>query len=482
MNEQILAKLIEIANYVFDNLLSIKDGVYTAAELCNEKDALGNKICLSYKEVETHTVEVGTFKCSIPSDRIFFTVWKFEQLCKVKQKDKVHFNKGVDNKEVVKEVAVYYKSNGNELSRRRKALEKHSDNVATDGTSIFYKVNDVWYDLCIGYSDNSIKRVIDALTENPEYFKECALKKIENNEYFNKLELEMYSDLGIDKNAAIQSRENCLKRREQEKIEREQARIEKEKQREEAERKEKEHVIKETEQKVINNEKVSSENFELLCKVYNIKLTPKQIGCLRDRIVSLNGSEYSYWKVKGGRAPKVDGLLSAYDMLREAIQQREAPDEFMTDEEVEALFSGNSNSLCSDEISHENNVADTTIPNDKENQSESIPDSKNEVLNKDSKYYLSFEIDKHNFEIDFSGELDTPYRINETFDELLNCLHDTEYYELARSELYERILRYSHEHFGSIGYVNHCRLGNVAAELFMQRIMSDINIRGETFR
>ena len=122
MNEQILAKLIEIANYVFANLLSVKDGVYTAAELCNEKDALGNKICLSYKDVETHTVEVGTFKCTFRSDRIFFAVWKFEQLCKVKQKDKVHFNKGVDNKEIVKEVAVYYKSNGNELSRRRKAL------------------------------------------------------------------------------------------------------------------------------------------------------------------------------------------------------------------------------------------------------------------------------------------------------------------------------------------------------------------------
>lgn len=482
MNEQILAKLIEIANYVFDNLLSVKDGVYTAAELCNEKDALGNKICLSYKEVETHIIEVGTFKCSIPSDRIFFTVWKFEQLCKVKQKDKVHFNKGVDNKEIVKEKAMYYKSNGNEIVVRRKALEKHSDNVATDGTSIFHKVNDVWYDLCIGYHENAIKRVIEVLAENPEYLKECALKKIENNEYINKLELEMYSALGIDREAAIQSRENCLKRREQEKIEREQARLEQERQREEAERKEKESIIKETEQKVINNEKVSSENFELLCKVYNIKLTPKQIGCLRDRIVSLNGSEYSYWKVKGKRVPKVDGLLSAYDMLREAIQQREAPDEFMTDEEVEALFSGNSNSLCNDEISHESNTTDATIPNEKENQSEPIPDSKNEVFNKDVKYYLSFEIDKHNFEIDFSGKLDTPYRINETFDELLNYLHDAEYYELARSELYERILRCSHEHFGNIGYVNRCRLGNVAAELFMQRITSDINIRGETFR
>lgn len=482
MNEQILTKLIEIANYVFDNLLSVKDGVYTAAELCNEKDALGNKICLSYKEVETHTVEVDTFKCSIPSDRIFFTVWKFEQLCKVKQKDKVHFNKGVDNKEVVKEKAMYYKSNGNDIVSRKKSLEKHSDNIATDGMSIYYKISDIWYDLRIGYHENAIRRAIDILAENPNYFKECLQGKIDNNLYLNNIEIAMCEVLGLDKDAAIQSRENCLKRREQEKIEREQARIEKEKQREEAERKEKEHVIKETEQKVINNEKVSSENFELLCKVYNIELTPKQIGCLRDRIVSLNGNEYSYWKVKGKRVPKVDGLLSAYDMLREAIQQREAPDEFMTDEEVEALFSGNSNSLCGDEISHESSTTDATIPGDKENQSEPTYNSENDRLNNDSNYRISFEVDKHNFDVNFSGKLDSPCRINETFKDLIGYLNDETYYELARSELYERILRYSHEYFGSIGYVNHCRLGNVAAELFMRRIISDINIRGETFR
>lgn len=481
MNEQILAKLIEIANYVFDNLLSVKDGVYTAAELYNEKDALGNKIVLRFETIETHVIEVGTFKCSIPSDRIFFAVWKFEQLCKVKQKDKVHFNKGVDNKEIVKEVAVYYKSNGNDLSRRKKALEKHSENVATDGTSIFYKINDVWYDLCMGYSDNAIKRVIEVLAENPEYFKEYALKKIENNEYFNKLELEMYSALGVNRELCEASRENCLARREQEKIDAENRRIEQERQREEAERKEKEHIIKETEQKVLNNEKVTSENFELLCKVYKIELTPKQIGCLRDRIVSLNGTEYSYWKVKGKRVPKVDGLLVTYDMLREAIQRKENPDDFMTDEEMEALFNGDTETLCKRLLSHENNTDDTTIPDNKENQSEPNTYIKNEVSDKDSRYHLSFESGGCKFDIDFSGKLDTPCRVDETFDELLNCLHDAEYYELARSELYERVLRYSHEHFGSIGYVNHCRLGNVAAELFMQRITSDINIRDGTF-
>lgn len=482
MNEQILTKLIEIANYVFDNLLSVKDGVYTAAELCNEKNALGNKICLSYKEVETHIIEVGTFKCSIPSDRIFFTVWKFEQLCKVKQKDKVHFNKGVDNKEVVKEKAMYYKSNGNDIASRKKSLEKHSDNIATDGMSIYYKISDIWYDLRIGYHENAIRRAIDILAENPNYFKECLQGKIDNNLYLNNIEIAMCEVLGLDKDAAIASKETWLKERERQRIESQNKLIEQQKQREEEARIKRESTIKDAKQKMLNNERIDSESFELLCEEYKIELSPKQKGCLRERIVSLDRDSYSYRNIKGKRAPKIDGIFNAYELLMEAIQQKRDSNEFVSDKEIEALFNGDVNALNICDLSHENNVADTTISNEKENQSKPISNSKNEVLNKDSKYYLSFEIDKHNFEIDFSGKLDTPYRINETFDELLNCLHDAEYYELARSELYERILKCSHEHFGDIGYVNHCRLGNVAAELFMQKITSDINMRGETFR
>lgn len=227
MNEQILAKLIEIANYVFANLLSIKDGVYTAAELYNEKDALGNKINLRFESIETHVIEVEIFKCSIPSDRIFSTVWKFEQLCKVNKKDKVHFN----NKEIVKEKAMYYKSNGNDIVSRKKALEKHSDNIATDGMSIYYKISDVWYDLRIGYCKETMQRAIDVLAENPNYFKECLQGKIDNNLYLNNLEIAMCEALGLDKEAAIQSREKCLKEREAERIERERIRLEQQRQR-----------------------------------------------------------------------------------------------------------------------------------------------------------------------------------------------------------------------------------------------------------
>lgn len=477
-NLQILAKLIEVANYVFNNLVRVKDGVYTAAELYNEKDALGNKIYLFFDDEQTHTIEVDTFKCSFKSAQVFRFVWKFEQLCRVKQSDKVHFNRGANNKVIVKEKAMYYKSNGNDVITKNKSLELHSDNIATDGCTVFYKVDSMWYDLCI--PSDRIEIAVKTIKENPEYIKENLLKRIESNEYINNLDIELCNALGIDREAAIRSRENCLKQREAERMERKNAILEQQKQREEAERIEKEKSIKDAEQKILNNEKIHSESFELLCEVYNIELSPKQKHCLRERIVSLNRDSYSYRNKKGQRAPKIDGIFAAYEMLKEKVEMKYKPDEFMSDKELEALFNGDANALNICEISHENNPANTTMPNNKENQSEPIYKRKKEVLNKDSKYYLSFEVDKHNFEIDFSGKLDVPCRINETFDSLINYLHDEMYYELARSELYERISRYAHGYFGDLGYVNHCRLGNIATELFMQRIMSDINIRSET--
>lgn len=473
-NLQILAKLIEVANYVFNNLVRVKDGVYTAAELYNEKDALGNKIYLFFDDEQTHTIEVGAFKCSFKSAQVFRFVWKFEQLCRVKQSDKVHFNRGANNKVIVKEKAMYYKSNGNDVITRNKSLELHSDNIATDRSTVFYKVDSMWYDLCI--PSDRIEIAVKTIKENPEYIKKNLLKRIESNEYINNLDIELCNALGIDREAAIKSRQNCLKQREAERMERKNAILEQQKQREEAERIEKEKSIKDAEQKILNNEKIHSESFELLCEVYNIELSPKQKGCLRERVVSLDRDSYSYRNIKGKRAPKIDGIFAAYELLLEAIQVKLNPDEFISDKEWESLVNGDVNAL---DLSHENNTTNTTISNDKENQSEPISDSKNKVLNKDSKCYLSFEVDKHNFEIDFSGKLNTPCRINGTFDDLINYLHDTTYYELARSELYERISGYTHGHFGNLGYVNHCRLGNIATELFMQRIMSDINIRSE---
>lgn len=100
LNLLILQELIRIANEVFARMV-IKFGTYTAAELAKLKDGKGNDITISFAEPDKiYHIEVGSFKCSFPENRIFYLVWQFESECGIKQKDKARFTR-VEEKEVV---------------------------------------------------------------------------------------------------------------------------------------------------------------------------------------------------------------------------------------------------------------------------------------------------------------------------------------------------------------------------------------------
>lgn len=100
LNLLILQELIRIANEVFARMV-IKLGTYTAAELAKLKDGKGNDITISFAEPDKiYRIEVDSFKCSFPENRIFYLVWQFESECGIKQKDKARFTR-VEEKEVV---------------------------------------------------------------------------------------------------------------------------------------------------------------------------------------------------------------------------------------------------------------------------------------------------------------------------------------------------------------------------------------------
>lgn len=100
LNLLILQELIRIANEVFASMV-IKLGTYTAAELAKLKDGKGNDITISFAEPDKiYRIEVDSFKCSFPENRIFYLVWQFESECGIKQKDKARFTR-VEEKEVV---------------------------------------------------------------------------------------------------------------------------------------------------------------------------------------------------------------------------------------------------------------------------------------------------------------------------------------------------------------------------------------------
>lgn len=97
-NKAILTQLIEHGEKVFKSL-SIPVGTYTAAELVKaNQTGKGNtrNIWFQYpegKEKELISVSYGSFKAEFEMQNIWFYIWKFEQLCSIKQAEKARFTK-----------------------------------------------------------------------------------------------------------------------------------------------------------------------------------------------------------------------------------------------------------------------------------------------------------------------------------------------------------------------------------------------------
>ena len=187
-NLAILAELKRIANEVFSKVKVSKEGTYTSAELWNGKNSMGEKIEIFYMGTSSdiYTAKVDTFEFKVSAEDVFLRLWKFEQLCKVRQSDKSRFTYGEAEHEIVNEKAMYYTGSmergsynhetgcceitgdGNyKVVTRKKSLKKLSCNVAEDKKGmLYYKVVDVWYII----SDRPLpENVTDRIKNEPDY-------------------------------------------------------------------------------------------------------------------------------------------------------------------------------------------------------------------------------------------------------------------------------------------------------------------------
>ena len=172
-NLQILAKLVEIANVIFAKLKINIEGTFTAAELWAGKNSLNENIVIDYHgtQFDTYTVEVGTFKCSFTPERIFYAVWKFEQLCHIRQEKKARFTFGEPEGETISEKAMY-KSNKGEIITRKKNMVKLCDNIAysvekgqVNPIKLYFLAGGLWY--MVGDAQNKVdmKRCVKLLQQ-----------------------------------------------------------------------------------------------------------------------------------------------------------------------------------------------------------------------------------------------------------------------------------------------------------------------------
>lgn len=187
-NLAILKELRKIAGKVFAKVTVSKEGTYTAAELWNGKNSMGEKIEIFYMgtESDVYTAKVDTFEFQISAQDVFLRLWKFEQLCKVRQSDKARFTYGEAEHEIVNEKAMYYTGrmergsynhetgcceitgDGNyKVVTRKVSLKKLSDKLAADKKErTYYKSGGVWYII----SERPLpENITDRIKNEPDY-------------------------------------------------------------------------------------------------------------------------------------------------------------------------------------------------------------------------------------------------------------------------------------------------------------------------
>ena len=182
-NLQVLAKLVEIANVIFAKLSINIEGTFTAAELWECKNSLNENIVIDYHgtQFDTYTVEVGTFKCSFTPEKVFYLVWKFEQLCRVRQENKARFTYGVEKREIITGKAMYI-GNGGKVIKRKKTLVRLSEHVAYEPCKIYewvylyYFVDGIWYYISQVQSKHQREKIAGRMENEPEWFKNLLAK------------------------------------------------------------------------------------------------------------------------------------------------------------------------------------------------------------------------------------------------------------------------------------------------------------------
>ena len=130
-NLQILAKVREIANEVFNHVKLNIEGTFTASELWKGKNYAGEEINIDWGNNGRvrHTAQIDTYKFEVTSDHIFYLVWKFERLCGVTQKEKSRYTFGEYECESISEKTMYMNIKGQILTRK-KDMVKLYDNIA----------------------------------------------------------------------------------------------------------------------------------------------------------------------------------------------------------------------------------------------------------------------------------------------------------------------------------------------------------------
>lgn len=171
----LLDEVAKVAKQVFDNYVTINvPGTYTAAQLDDGKNALGERLNIDYNghEYDIHHVSIGEGSgYSFATWQVFHVMRCFERICGVRGDKKKRFTYGVADREIVSGKSMFLNKNG-EPAKRKKSFIKVSERVAveevrnSDCLDMYYFAAGVWYWFHKASSEESAKRIIAQIESN----------------------------------------------------------------------------------------------------------------------------------------------------------------------------------------------------------------------------------------------------------------------------------------------------------------------------
>lgn len=235
-----------------------------------------------------------------------------------------------------------YKSDGNTLTEKWESLTSYADGIyyhVDKGTingdiaNFVFEKNGVYWDAVRCDRVEYIDARRDILIADLRDFEENVISRAERGAFINKLHIEVMRRLGHDTAPLYVSREAYLKNREEEERKRAEEAERRERERKEAEERRKAELLADGKEKLLNGEKITVEQIELIAGAVGYKINIRTLGTMRKKLVSMsyseaNGWDYSYYSGKNTSDRNFKGAMDAlraiYIILKSEECERES--------------------------------------------------------------------------------------------------------------------------------------------------------------
>lgn len=362
LTTRIFRDLAVLANWAFQASIC-EPGAYKLAEVAKNKDGKFNidrdalqtsslPECATWHDESEYIVKLsyngGMQEYTFGIDNIFDLLARFKKIAtkgiKAKEKDELCTMTKGNRDEIlnntVRAKVLQYKPDGNTLTEKWESLTNYADGIyyVDKGTingdiaNFVFEKNGIYWDAMRCDRVEYIEARRDILIADLRNFETNVISRAERGMFINTLHIEVMRRLGYDTAPLYASRNAYLKRREEEEKRKREEEQRREMERKEAEERRKSELLADGKKKLLNGEKITVEQIELIAEAVGYKINIRTLGTMRKKLVSMsyseaNGWDYSYYSGKNTSDKSFNGAMdlikSIYMMLKSEESERE---------------------------------------------------------------------------------------------------------------------------------------------------------------